>query len=95
MLLVWFTSGAVVMNALGSRAAMPPTQGVSKCLVVSMSDWILAVSLWITAAFALTMTSVPTAPSSKTTSMRRIWLPNRMMLSATNVLNPGFMALSR
>ena len=39
------TRGAVVMKRLGSSVAIPPTHGLSKCLVVFTSDWIFAVSV--------------------------------------------------
>ena len=43
--LVCDTSGAVVMNRLGSSVAMPPTHEMSKCFDVFSTAWILAVSV--------------------------------------------------
>ena len=93
--LVCEISGRVVMKRLGSSVASAPTHGVSKCLAVLSELCSLDVSVWMTAASARTVTSEPTAPSSKVTLTRRTWLPSRMMLSATKVLKPAAVTLRR
>src|SRR2546427_4960683 len=44
---------------------------------------------------ALPISSTFAAPSSNATLMRRTWLLSRTTLSATNVLNPGCVAVNR